>query len=308
MNNIKRKYCCLGFICIFLGACIQNPNRYVNRSKESTIIPKDEAKIHSDPFTNPISNNNDDDTIIVESSISNKHFRKNACLEEPSVKLHHTSEVYIKHMGYSVSYNPETNIPNWVAWRLDKERLIDRESRTNDFLPDPQLDASLAVTTDDYKDCGWDRGHMCPAGDNKWHWKAMMESFYMTNICPQHHNLNRGDWKELEEACRRWADKEPVYIACGPILYKEPVYGYIGRIHKVRIPDAFFKVVLTGLETGNPRAIGFIYKNTAGNERLDSYINSIDQIERITRFDFFPELPDEIEKEIESQYDLNDWK
>ena len=53
-----------------------------------------------------------------------------------------------------------------------------------------------------------DRGHMCPAGDNRWHWKAMQVSFYMTNICPQNHNLNRGDWKELEESCRRWAQEE----------------------------------------------------------------------------------------------------
>lgn len=218
------------------------------------------------------------------------------------------NDVLLFHYAYTCSFNPMTNIPNWVAWEVNADKLVDRESRTNDFLPDPQLDEDFAVTTDDYKDCGWDRGHMCPAGDNKWHWKAMQESFYMTNICPQHHNLNRGDWKELEEACRRWAMIEPVYIACGPILYKEPIYGYIGRYHKIRIPDAFFKVVLTGLKTDKPRAIGFIYKNTSGNERLDSYVNSIDQVERITGFNFFPNLPDEIENEIENKYDLNDWK
>lgn len=233
--------------------------------------------------------------------------QKNKNFEIPKCKYEIT-EIILSHHAYTCSFNPVTKIPNWVAWRLDANRLVDRESRTNEFLPDPQLQGELAVTTDDYKDCGWDRGHMCPAGDNKWHWKAMMESFYMTNICPQHHNLNRGDWKELEEACRRWAEKEPVYIACGPILYKEPVYGYIGRVHKVRIPDAFFKVVLTGLETGNPRAIGFIYKNTSGNNKLDSYVNSIDQVERITGFDFFPNLPDEMEDEVEKQYDLKDWK
>ena len=101
--------------------------------------------------------------------------------------------------------------------------------------------------------------------------------------------------------------KEHVYIACGPILYKEPVYGYIGREHKIRIPDAFFKVILTGLETGNPRAIGFIYKNTSGNNKLDSYVNSIDQVERITRLDFFSELPDDIEDRIETDFILLEW-
>ena len=61
---------------------------------------------------------------------------------------------------------------------------MERESRTDKFLPDPDLPEHEAVTTDDYKGAGMDRGHMCPAGDNRWHWKAMQESFYMTNILP----------------------------------------------------------------------------------------------------------------------------
>ena len=216
-------------------------------------------------------------------------------------------EVYLERMGYTVSFNPQTNIPNWVAWELNSEKLVERESRSDKFVPDPDIDGRRAITTDEYKGCGWDRGHMCPAGDNRWHWRAMDESFYMTNICPQHHNLNRGDWKELEEACRRWAAIEPVYIVCGPILYKKPKYGYIGKVHKVRIPDAFFKVILTGVESGHPRAVGFIYKNESGNYKRDHYVNSIDEVERITSFDFFSALPDDVENRIEAKYSLEEW-
>ena len=132
------------------------------------------------------------------------------------------SDVYLERMGYTVSFNPQTNIPNWVAWELNADKLVERESRSDKFVPDPDIEEWKAITTDEYKGSGWDRGHMCPAGDNRWHWRAMDESFYMTNICPQNHNLNRGDWKELEEACRRWAADETVYIVCGPILYKNP--------------------------------------------------------------------------------------
>ena len=217
------------------------------------------------------------------------------------------SEVYLERTGYTVSFNPEENIPNWVAWVLDAEKLVERESRSDNFSPDPDLDPAKAITTQEYKSSGWDRGHMCPAADNRWHWRAMDESFYMTNICPQHHNLNRGDWKELEDACRRWAAVEPIYIVCGPILYKTPKYGYIGKEHQIRIPDAFFKVVLTGLESGNPRAVGFIYKNEAGNNKRDKYVNSIDEVERITSLDFFSALPDDIEEAVEANYDLSQW-
>ena len=217
-------------------------------------------------------------------------------------------EVYLERMGYTVSFNPQTNIPNWVAWELNPARLVERESRSDRFVPDPDISPSRAITTDEYKGSGWDRGHMCPAGDNRWHWRAMDESFYMTNICPQNHNLNRGDWKELEEACRRWASLEPVYIVCGPILYAKPKYGYIGKLHQIRVPDAFFKVVLTGISSGTPRAIGFIYKNEAGNYKRDSYVNTIDDVERITHLDFFPMLPDKVEEVIESRYDMSEWR
>ncbi|MDO4163897.1 MAG: DNA/RNA non-specific endonuclease [Bacteroides sp.] len=216
-------------------------------------------------------------------------------------------ELILYRRGYTVSFNKELNIPNWVAWELTPEKLIERESRTDKFLPDPDLPEDEAVTTDDYKGAGMDRGHMCPAGDNRWHWKAMLESFYMTNICPQNHNLNRGDWKELEEDCRRWAEEEgSIYIVCGPILYNQK-HKTIGRQHKVTVPEAFFKVILC-TNSNPPKAIGFIYKNASGNHSLDSYVNSVDAVERITGIDFFPALPDKVEKEVEAKYDLSLWK
>lgn len=216
-------------------------------------------------------------------------------------------EKILKRTAYTVSYNSERKVPNWVAWELNRDRLVERESRTDKFLPDPDLPESEAVTTDDYKRTGWDRGHMCPAADCRWHWRAMQESFYMTNICPQHHNLNSGDWKELEDACRRWAEQEGrIYIVCGPIFYKGKPRT-IGREHRVAVPDAFFKVVLCA-DSKQPRAIGFIYKNTAGNRKLDSYVNTVDQVERITGIDFFPALPDDVERRVEAKADLGEWQ
>lgn len=122
-----------------------------------------------------------------------------------------TPEILLQRTGYLVSYNSNTRIANWVAWKLTPERLKENTERINNFRPDPDLPKSKAVTTQDYKGSGWDRGHLCPAGDNKWDREAMIESFYMTNICPQHHNLNRGDWNELEQKCRKWVKKTVVF-------------------------------------------------------------------------------------------------
>ena len=151
---------------------------------------------------------------------------------------------------------------------------------------------------------GDDRGHMCPSGDNKWDKTAQQQSFLMTNICPQNRNLNAGDWNEMENQCRKWAKQYGrIYIVAGPILYNQK-HKTIGKA-KVVVPEAFFKVVLC--MEGTPKAIGFIYKNEAGNRPKGDYVNSIDAIERITGFDFFPALEDALEAKVEAEANLADW-
>lgn len=215
-----------------------------------------------------------------------------------------TPEQILKRTGYVASYNKATLLPNWVAWHLTAERTEGSAKRSGvDFAEDTEVPEPRA-TDWDYYNSGYDRGHMCPAADNKWSKKAMEESFLFTNMCPQNGNLNRGDWNEMEMACRKWAKKYgDLYIVCGPILYKGK-HKTIGK-NKVVVPEAFFKVVL---RTGDdPQAIGFIYKNTSGNRPKDSYVNTVDEVERITGIDFFPSLPDDIEKKVEAECDLGLW-
>lgn len=215
-----------------------------------------------------------------------------------------TPEQILKRTGYVASYNKTTLLPNWVAWHLTAERTEGSAKRSGvDFAEDTEVPEPRA-TDWDYHNSGYDRGHMCPAADNKWSKKAMEESFLFTNMCPQNGNLNRGDWNEMEMACRKWAKKYgDLYIVCGPILYKGK-HKTIGK-NKVVVPEAFFKVVL---RTGDdPQAIGFIYKNTSGNRPKDSYVNTVDEVERITGIDFFPSLPDDVEKKVEAECDLGLW-
>lgn len=211
----------------------------------------------------------------------------------------------LERAGYVTSYNKKTKLPNWVAWHLTAENTKGSHSRKSiDFMEDEDVPTPRADDWD-YYNSGYDRGHMCPAGDNKWDSEAMRQSFLFTNICPQAPGLNRGDWNEMENACRSWArENGDIYIVCGPILYKGR-HKTIGK-HKVVVPEAFFKVVLC--MRGTPKAIGFIYKNEDGNRPKGDYVNSVDEVECITGFDFFASLPDDVEKAVESTADLDDWQ
>ena len=198
------------------------------------------------------------------------------------------SEIIIKKKAYIVSYNPDTKVPNWVAWHLTGEHT----------------DGPIGPI-EDYRGSGWSRGHMCPAGDNKWDAVAMAESFSLINVCPQNASLNSGLWNSIEIDCRNWAKRfQDIYIVCGPVFYKQG-HEVIGD-NEVYVPEAFFKVVLC--LNGTPKGMGFVVKNTAGTKKRDLYYNSIDQVERITGMNFFPALPDDIEEEIESKLDLDQWR
>ena len=207
------------------------------------------------------------------------------------------NEIVLHRTGYTVSYNVYYKNPNWVAWELTREETKGETDRYDKFMPDPDLPEPRVVHKD-YTRSGYDRGHMAPAADMKWSKQAMIESFYMSNICPQVGNLNRGDWNDLEELCRNWAEKYGrIYIACGPIFdSKSP--KRIGE-HKVAVPDRFFKVILI-YNRKNPIAMGFIFKNIARSQDIEKYMVTVDSVENVTGMDFFSKLPDNVENRIES--------
>ena len=204
----------------------------------------------------------------------------------------------IHRTGYTLAYDAKTRTPQWVAWELTKKETQGTVERSNDFQPDPDVKGAKVVTKD-YSHSGYDRGHMAPAADMKWSKKAMMESFYMSNICPQDHNLNTSDWSELENKSRQWARRfGKVYIVCGPI-YNGKRNEYIGD-HRVKVPDAFFKVVLIN-EKKKQCAMGFYFENEAGERKLQEYLVPVDRLEQLTGMDFFSALPDNLEDRLEAE-------
>lgn len=212
-------------------------------------------------------------------------------------------DIILKRKAYTTSYNINNKIPNWVAWHLTANHVNREIKRFGGYYEDEEVPIPRA-TNEDYRDSGWSHGHMCPAGDNKWDSIAMRESNLLTNICPQHRSLNSGLWNRIEQDCRKWAMKyDDIYIVCGPVLLNRE-HETIGE-NKVVVPEAFFKVILC--LTGKPKAIGFIIRNNEGTKKRDQYINTVDEVERITGIDFFPALPDEIENAVEKEANLYDW-
>ncbi len=216
------------------------------------------------------------------------------------------NEEIIKHTAYALCYDEKYEQAKWVAYRLtDKMCVSSDEERTNNFREDPSVKTGSAAP-DDYKKTGYDRGHLCPAGDMAWSETTMSESFYMSNMSPQAPKFNRGIWKKLETQVRVWAKEDhELYIVTAGVLEKD--LPMIGKKNKVAIPKYYYKIVLDvfGLEK---KAIAFVMPNDASKQSIFDFAVTIDSVERLTQINFFPFLLDSLENNLESHINVELWK
>lgn len=212
----------------------------------------------------------------------------------------------VEYEGYTSSYDMFTKTPEWVAYELTKDETYGDAAREGKFFsPDERV---LLPQPDDYdyRGSGWTRGHLAPAADFRWNDDAMWDTFHFTNCCPQNKDLNEGMWNTLEKKCRTWARRYgSVYIVTGPVI-GENIYGTIGK-NKVTVPDAFFKAVM--VHDGNHwQSIAFVMNNSSRNPNMQKCAMTVDELEKLTGFDFFAAMDDNIEAEVEKSYKLSFWK
>ncbi|MBQ3743499.1 MAG: DNA/RNA non-specific endonuclease [Bacteroidales bacterium] len=213
----------------------------------------------------------------------------------------------VPHKAYVSSYNEETLIPDWVAYELTADETGGTESRGGiEFRMDPTLRGVTQAMREDYSGSGWTKGHLMPAADAAYSTTTMGETFYFTNICPQDETLNAGDWAYLEKRVRQWANRYGhIWVVTGPIV-GENRYGTIGE-REVVVPDSFFKALLIQKKNGSYSAIAFVMDNDDERYYLKDCYLTVDELETLTGFNFFPQLDDTIEEKVESKVRLSDW-
>jgi len=211
----------------------------------------------------------------------------------------------VKHSAFVLCYSEPHEQAKWVAYRLTAEMCNNNgEERSNDFREDVSVKTKSAHP-DDYKKSGYDRGHLCPAGDMGWSEIAMSESFLMSNMSPQEPKFNRGIWKKLESEVREWAkNNEEVYVVTAGVLSDS--LKTIGS-NKVAVPLYYYKVILD-IKKPEYKAIAFVVPNEGSKNDIFDFAVSIDSVQRLTGIDFFPALPDSLESYLENTMNKNLWK
>ncbi|ULC60184.1 DNA/RNA non-specific endonuclease [Flaviramulus sp. BrNp1-15] len=214
-----------------------------------------------------------------------------------------TTGQIIHHQGYSLSYSEPHEQAEWVAYELKKSHL----SNTNHKRPYFEIDKAVktgAASWRNYKNSGYDRGHLCPAGDRRYTKFAHDETFLTSNISPQEHQFNSGIWNTLEQKVRYWASKyDGVFVVTGGVLKGN--MKTIGN-EKVSVPNQFYKVLIDN-NTGKTKMIAFLMPHKDSNKPLYEFVVSVDDIEKLTGIDFFPELEDSLENKLEASSSYKNW-
>lgn len=213
-----------------------------------------------------------------------------------------TSNQIVVHDYYTLSYKEEYEQAEWVAYELKKSNLYHNFNRPL-FIEDTKVKTGSADWRN-YKRSGYDKGHLCPAGDMKFSKNAYDETFLTSNISPQKHDFNDGIWNTLEGKVRYWASKyDGIYVVTGGVLNDN--LKTIGK-ENVAVPEYFYKVLLDD-SRGEYKMIGFLVPAFDSSKPLYEFVVPVDQIEKMTGIDFYPKLDDAIENKLEKSSDYKDW-
>jgi endonuclease G len=208
----------------------------------------------------------------------------------------------VRHEHYMLSYNEPFEQAEWVLYELKKSHLTYDDRKRPYFIEDPKVKTKSADWRN-YRGSGYDRGHLCPAGDRRFSEYAYNETFYTSNISPQDRDFNAGVWNRLEQKVRYWCKTYgDLIVITGGVL--ENGLDEIGE-EDVDVPKTFYKIVL---QKNNNKAVAFLMPNKESKEPLHHFLVSIDTIEKLTGINFFEKQDEVWQDEMESEVDASSWK
>lgn len=245
---------------------------------------------------------------------------------------HYVTMDGVQILNYALEWDNTKRHANWVAFTFDTTTSADNVKRTDAWSVDPKLPAEMQVQESDHKNDGFDKGHLCASEDRVYLKEANEQTFYYSNMSPQLKDFNGGFWRKLETRVQTWGRStadgvyDKVYVTKGGTLNKllknfkgttvdggTPTTDANGfTIHGLACPEYYYMAVLSQKDDVF-HAIAFLVPHKEGmtenpsSDELKEYVVSVDKLEEETGIDFFCNLPDVLENEVEAACNLNDW-
>lgn len=223
-------------------------------------------------------------------------------------------------MTYCLEYSPTQLHSRWVAFRFDGQTRARTVSRTDAFSDDPLLPAELQIGSSGFGG-NYDRGHLCASADRLYSRTANEQTFYMSNMSPQLSAFNQGYWVTLEglvqQLGRDASFSDTLYVVKGGTIAQNQVSGYVTRRDgkQVAVPAYYFMALLKVKNRAysaiafwmEHSSYGYSNSHQAPLSAFAAQAVSVDRLEELTGIDFFPNLADNVESQVERSYVLATW-
>jgi endonuclease G len=192
-----------------------------------------------------------------------------------------SADQILPNRNYLVGYSYLFRQPRWAMQVINGEAKNVSVDREDCFRPDLRIPEQFRSTLDDYRSSGYDRGHLVPSADSNETRLENSETFLMSNMAPQHPDLNRKIWRMLEDKARTIALKEDiveVYAISGPVFDVSRPLSKIGD--DVVVPHEFFKTILVEDSRGKIKFYSFIIPNEEHNSSdYNLFASSVNYLE-----------------------------
>jgi endonuclease G len=192
-----------------------------------------------------------------------------------------TTQLSIDYGGFKLLYDCDLKSAIRFEYNLDKDTGNFSRPATFNFDPNLSKNCAQLLTTSSYASVvsGWDRGHLVASNHMDYDTAYLISANYMTNIVPQLASFNQGLWKETENITECYRDLAPIQVI-GGVIYSDANNDFFLSSHGIKSPDYFWKTLITTNSTNQTETISWLFPNQNGLANLNSYIVSIEELER----------------------------
>lgn len=256
-------------------------------------------------------------------------------LEFPKIKG--GSSYVVTHMAdnavnFSSEWDDNLQAQRWTCYFYCESNKGGNVGRTGEFINDPDMAKYYPGITEfastPYQNSGYDRGHLIASNERQVSVASNKQTFYFTNMQPQYSTFNqsKGIWFAMEQQNlkKNISGRDTLFVVKGGTIENGNVIEYVkNRSHikpseyvkqphdgYIPVPKYFFVAFLEktyNIETDsfkyNAFGYWFLHENKAfdSKDKLVNYIVNIKTLEDKTGIDFFCNLPDNIEQEVENK-------
>lgn len=230
---------------------------------------------------------------------------------------------FICHQDYAILYNSSSGVSDWVVEKITPEKInSDLKFLKPDFRPDPALLDGVAISPNEYNISnkkGWVKGQLTGVGDYRYTKKSQSQSYYMTNVSPMNPYMHDNVYGELNKNIRNWVNSYgDLYVITGPIYYQGKPLDFVGNKAisalvveggvaklgesgkaRIAVPTHYYKVIFS---PKLKQTMVYIVPNQPFHpSQLINYKTSLRNVELISGYQFFNQLPTDFKNQLSNQ-------